>query len=57
MEQAKAEEIHLFTEMYMDWKGVNNPHLHLPRIYDKVSEFVIVQEFSCPDEYQWSKYT
>lgn len=50
MEQAKAEEIHLFTEMYMDWKGVNNPHLHLPRIYDKVSEFVIVQEFSCPDE-------
>ena len=36
-EQAKAEEIHSFTEIYMDWKGVNNHSLgHIPRIYDRV---------------------
>ena len=38
MEQAKAEEIHAFTGLYMEWKGVNNPGRgHLPRIYDRVS--------------------
>ena len=42
MEQAKAEEIHAFTGLYMDWKGVINPGRgHLPRIYDRV--FITIQ--------------
>lgn len=37
LEQAKAEEIHMFTEIYMDWKGVNDQHIgHIPRIYDRL---------------------
>ena len=41
-EQAKAEEIHSFTEIYMDWKGVNNHSLgHIPRIYDRVGTCIL----------------
>ena len=34
----KTEEMQLFTEMYHEWKGVENNHhtLKLPRLYDKV---------------------
>ncbi|XP_060583128.1 serine/threonine-protein phosphatase 2A regulatory subunit B'' subunit gamma-like isoform X1 [Ruditapes philippinarum] len=36
-EQAKAEEMQMFTELYHEWKGTdNNHHLKLPRIYDKL---------------------
>ena len=37
IEQAKAEEIHTFTEIYMNWKGINDHRLgHIPRLYDRV---------------------
>lgn len=39
-EQAKAEEMQMFTELYHDWKGTeNNHHVKLPRLYDKVGIF------------------